>query len=293
MHQHPELAEMARPIASLKHIRPRFPGDRARIRACTAEFGEQFVVMAGPCAVECERQIMETAAAVARSGASVLRGGAFKPRTSPYAFQGLGLHGLQLLRKAADEFNLAVVTEAMCDTQVPLVAEYADIIQIGARSMENLSLLAAVARAGRPILLKRGLTATIEELLESAEFVAARGNPNIILCERGIRTYGTITRNTCDIAAIPVLNLLTRLPVVLDPSHATGRRTLIAPIARAGVAIGADGLLVEVHPSPATALSDGSQSLDFSEFDDMIRTLDPWIALWRESRTMTVAASAD
>ncbi len=294
MPQHPEIADMARPVASLNHIRPRFSDDRIRVRVSTAEFGgDQFVVMAGPCAVESERQIMDTAEAVARAGATVLRGGAFKPRSSPYAFQGLGLHGLQLLRKAADEFNLAIVTEAMCETLVPVVAEYSDIIQIGARSMENFSLLAAVARAGRPILLKRGLTATIEELLESAEFVAARGNPNIILCERGIRTYGAVTRNTCDIAAIPVLKLLSRLPVVLDPSHAAGRRTLIAPLARAGVAIGADGLLVEVHPAPASALSDGNQSLDFGEFDDMTRMLQPWLTLWHESRTPTLAASAD
>ena len=206
--------------------------------------------MAGPCSVESEKQIMETAEGVAAAGARMLRGGAFKPRTSPYDFQGLELEGLKLLRKAKEATGLGIITEIMSDRDVDLVAEYADCMQVGARNMQNFALLKSLGGCGRPVLLKRGMSSTIKELLMSAEYIVAHGNPNVILCERGIRTFETATRNTCDIAAIPVLNELTHLPVILDPSHATGKRSLVPALSRAGVAIGADGLIVEVHPVP-------------------------------------------
>jgi len=249
------------------------------------------IVIAGPCAVESERQVMETAEAVARAGARVLRGGGFKPRTSPYAFQGLGIEGLKLLRKAGDAFGLPVVSEAMSDTQVEPVAEYADLIQVGTRSMQNPSLLAALSRCRRPVLLKRGMVASVEELLEAAEYLLANGNPSVILCERGIRTFGKLTRNTCDIVAVPLLHQLTHLPVLVDPSHSTGRRSLIPPLARAAVAIGADGLLVEVHPTPEKALSDGSQSLSIPQFARMMRRLEPYLRLWEEELALSDAAA--
>jgi 3-deoxy-7-phosphoheptulonate synthase len=236
-----------------------------------------FIVMAGPCAVESERQLLETAEAVAAAGARALRGGAFKPRSSPYSFQGLGVEGLKLLAKARERTGLAIVTEAMCGEDVPVVAEYADIVQIGARSMENDSLLEALGHCGRPVLLKRGLTARLEELLRSAQFIAESGNPNIILCERGIRTFETATRNTLDIAAVPVLKAVSRLPVIVDPSHAAGVRSLVQVLARAAAVVGSDGLLVEVHPSPETALSDGPQSLNFAEFEEMMRDLGRYV----------------
>jgi 3-deoxy-7-phosphoheptulonate synthase len=247
----------------------------------------EFVVMAGPCAVESERQLMETAEAVARAGARILRGGAFKPRTSPYDFQGLGVEGLKLLAKVSRATGLPVVSEVMSDVQVDLVAEYADILQIGSRSMENSVLLQAAARSGRPILLKRGMVATLEELLASAEILKAHGSSGTMLCERGIRTFGTSTRNTCDIAAVPLLHKLCDLPVILDPSHASGRRDLVHALCRIAVAAGADGLLVEVHPSPETALSDGAQSLSIPEFEVLMRELQPHIRLWEESRAAT------
>ena len=246
--------------------------------------------MAGPCAVETERQIMRTAAAVALAGAHILRGGAFKPRTSPYAFQGLGIEGLKLLARAGREFGLPIVTEVMSDTQVDAVAEYADILQIGSRSMENFALLHAVAHAGRPVLLKRGMTATVEEMAASARFVIENGNREVILCERGIRTFGTATRNTCDIVAVPLLQKMTGLPVILDPSHATGVRDLIAPLARAAVAMGVDGLIVEVHPDPKTAWSDGEQSLSFSDFEVFMREIEPIRQIWREERAGVLSA---
>jgi 3-deoxy-7-phosphoheptulonate synthase len=239
--------------------------------------GGEFVVIAGPCAVESESQIMRTAEAVALRGARILRGGAFKPRTSPYSFQGLGVDGLRLLHKAGRAFGLPVVTEVISDTLVDTVAEYADILQVGSRSMDNYLLLEAVARARRPILLKRGMTATVEEYADAAEFVIEHGNRNVILCERGIRTFGTATRNTCDIVAVPLLQAMTGLPVILDPSHATGRRELIPPLACAAAAIGADGLIVEVHPDPARALSDGEQSLTFDQFESMMAGLERYL----------------
>ena len=241
--------------------------------------GSEFVTMAGPCSVETERQLMETAERIAAAGARVLRGGAFKPRTSPYAFQGLGLEGLRLLARARAATGLAVVTEVMAAVDAPMVAEYADILQIGSRSMENYALLEAAAHTGKPILLKRGMVATIADLLRSAQCILSHGNPNVILCERGIRTFETALRNTFDIAAIVVLREIARLPIIADPSHAAGRREFVPPLARAAVAAGADGLIVEVHPQPDQAWSDGEQSLTFSEFEAMMVDLTPWCAL--------------
>ena len=253
--------------------------------------GDEFIVMAGPCAVESERQIMETAEAVAQAGARALRGGAFKPRTSPYDFQGLELEGLRLLRKAKEQTGLAIVTEIMSDREVGVVAEYADCMQVGARNMQNFALLKSLGGCGRPVLLKRGMSSTIKELLMSAEYIVAHGNPNVSLCERGIRTFETATRNTCDIAAVPVLHELSHLPVILDPSHATGKRSLVPALARAGVAIGAEGLIVEVHPCPEKAVSDGAQSLDPVQFAKMMADLAPYIELWKQDRVTESAVA--
>jgi len=241
--------------------------------------GDEFVLTAGPCSVETERQLLSTAHRVRRAGARILRGGAFKPRSSPYSFQGLGLEGLKLLAKARRESGLAIVTEVMSERDAPVVAEYADILQIGSRSMENESLLEAAARSGRPILLKRGLVATIADLLRAAQVILDSGNPNVILCERGIRTFDTALRNTFDAAGIALLKQISHLPVIADPSHACGHRDLVAALARIGIAAGADGLLVEVHPDPKQAWSDGEQSLDFVEFDAMMEALRPWVEL--------------
>lgn len=241
--------------------------------------GGDFVTMAGPCSVETEHQLMEVAEHVARCGARVLRGGAFKPRSSPYAFQGLGLEGLKLLAAARAATGLAIVTEVMAAADAPLVAEYADILQIGSRSMENYALLEAAAHTGRPILLKRGMVATVADLLRSAQCILSHGNPNVILCERGIRTFETATRNTFDVGAIVVLREVSHLPVIADPSHAAGRRSLVPGLARSAVAAGADGLIVEVHPRPEEAWSDGEQSLTFDEFASMMGDLAPWCEL--------------
>ncbi len=254
--------------------------------------GDEFVTMAGPCSVETEQQLMATAEHVRRAGARILRGGAFKPRTSPYVFHGLGLEGLKLLAKAREATGLAVVTEVMSECDVELVAEYADILQIGSRSMENFSLLEAAARSGLPILLKRGMVATIGDLLRSAQLILANGNPNVILCERGIRTFETAMRNTFDAAGIALLKQITHLPVIADPSHAAGHRDLVPALARIGVAAGADGLIVEVHPDPDGAWSDGEQSLDFSEFDAMMADLAPWINLRQQSRANRYATKS-
>ncbi len=233
--------------------------------------GNEVVVIAGPCAVESESQILEAARQVRAAGAAVLRGGAFKPRTSPYSFQGLGVEGLRFLAKAREETGLLVVTEAIDPDGVDLVSDYADIIQIGARNMQNFSLLKRAAQAGKPVLLKRGIAATVTELLLSAEYLLAGGNEQVILCERGIRGFDTITRNVFDLTAIPLAHSLTHLPIIADPSHATGIRNKVIPMARAAVAAGADGIMVEVHPSPDTALSDGAQSLDPAQFADLMR----------------------
>ncbi len=244
-------------------------------RAGTEVGGRSLVVIAGPCSVEGADMMFETARAVRRAGAQVLRGGAFKPRTSPYAFQGMGEVGLRILADVRAETGMPVVTEVMDPRQVELVASYADVLQVGARNMQNFPLLSEVGRVQRPVLLKRGLSATVAELLMAAEYIMAQGNRQVMLCERGIRTYETATRNTLDVAAIPVLKRETHLPVIVDPSHAGGKAHLVAPLALAAVAAGADGLIVEVHPSPATARSDGEQSLDFTAFDAMMAQVRP------------------
>ena len=240
--------------------------------------GPTLLVIAGPCSVEGREMLLETACGVGHAGAAALRGGAFKPRTSPYAFQGLGLDALRWLAEARRETGLPVVTEVLDPRQVELAAEHADVLQVGARSMQNFPLLAEVGRVRRPVLLKRAMSATVTELLLAAEYVLARGNPDVILCERGIRTFEPATRNTLDIAAIPVLRRETHLPVIVDPSHAGGRADLVAPLAYAAIAAGADGLLVEVHPRPETALSDGGQSLSVTGFTELMRGLAPFAA---------------
>jgi 3-deoxy-7-phosphoheptulonate synthase len=247
--------------------------------------GNEFVTMAGPCSVETESQLLSIAHHVRRSGARVLRGGAFKPRSSPYSFQGLGLEGLKLLARARRETGLAIVTEVMSEDDVPMVAEYADILQIGSRNMENFTLLEAAARSGRPILLKRGMVATIADFLRSAQCILSNGNPNVILCERGIRTFETAMRNTFDVAAIALIKQISHLPIVADPSHAAGRRELVPALARIAVAAEADGLIVEVHHNPDKAWSDGEQTLDFAAFDEMMASLEPYIALRSERQS--------
>src|SRR4051794_26413364 len=231
------------------------------------------IVIAGPCSVESREQLFETARAVKRAGASMLRGGAYKPRTSPYDFQGLGLEALRLLAEAREVSGLPVVTEVMSTEDVDLIAEYADVLQVGARNMQNFALLRRLAKVGRPILLKRGPSATVKEWLLAAEYLLAGGNTNVILCERGIKTFETETRNTFDLAAIALAKELSHLPVIADPSHGTGRRSLISAVSKAAVAVGADGLIVEVHPCPERALSDGPQSLDLDGFGRMVRSL--------------------
>lgn len=233
--------------------------------------GEQVVVMAGPCSVETREQLMDTAAAVKQAGATILRGGAFKPRTSPYAFQGLGLKGLELLKEARETYHMPIVTEVMASQEVTMIAQYADILQVGARNMQNFTLLHALGETQKPVLLKRGLMSTVEELLMAAEYILSHGNQRVILCERGIRTFETATRNTFDINAIPLLKMLTHLPVIADPSHGTGKWELVTPVARAAVAAGADGIIVEVHCDPAHALSDGAQSLKPEKFASLVQ----------------------
>lgn len=287
----PGVEKAVRISAPYKFVSKEFRPGRTQIVVNGREIGgDEFIVIAGPCSVESEKQIMDSATAVAEAGAHMLRGGAFKPRTSPYDFQGLEVEGLKLLRKAKEATGLSIVTEVMSDRDVELVADYADVLQIGARNMQNFSLLKTLGKVSTPILLKRGLSSTLKELLMSAEYIVAHGNPNVILCERGIRTFETATRNTCDIAAVAVLNELTHLPVILDPSHATGKRSLVPALSRAAVAIGADGIIVEVHPCPAKAVSDGAQSLDLPMFRGMMRELDPYVQIWRQSRISEMAA---
>jgi 3-deoxy-7-phosphoheptulonate synthase len=253
-----------------RHFRP--GGTVVKIRDVEIG-GNQVVVMAGPCSVETRDQIEEIAGVVARGGAKVIRGGAFKPRSSPYSFQGLGEAGLKMMREAADRHNLLVVSEVMDQTQIPVLSTYSDILQVGARNMQNFNLLRELGQIRKPILLKRGISATIEELLLSAEYIMSGGNYEVILCERGIRTFENSTRNTMDISAIPVVKSLSHLPIVADPSHGTGRRDKVLPMARAAVAAGADGLLVEVHHDPDHALSDGAQSLRPQQFNELMSQL--------------------
>jgi 3-deoxy-7-phosphoheptulonate synthase len=238
-----------------------------------------FVVMAGPCSVEGRDQLLTTAESVAKSGAHLLRGGAYKPRTSPYDFQGMAEDGLKLLAEARKATGLAVITEVLDTGDVDLVAEYADVLQVGTRNMQNFALLKKLGEIKKPVMLKRGLSATIKEFLLSAEYIVTHGNPNVMLCERGIRTFETATRNTLDIAAVPLLAELTHLPVIVDPSHATGKRSLVKPLAKASVAVGADGLMAEVHPKPEEAWSDGPQSLRLEEFSQLMRDLEPYVNL--------------
>jgi 3-deoxy-7-phosphoheptulonate synthase len=235
--------------------------------------GDEVIIMAGPCSAESEEQVEASAAAVKRAGAKVLRGGAFKPRSSPYSFQGMGEEGLRILRAAADRHNLKLITEVMDLNQIELIERYAHILQVGARNMQNFTLLRGLGKSRLPVMIKRGISATIEEWLMSAEYVLSGGNPNVMLCERGIRTFETTTRNTFDISAIPVVQQLSHLPVIADPSHGTGRRDKVAPMARAAVAAGADGLIIEVHHDPDHALSDGAQSLIPSQFDRLMAEL--------------------
>ena len=237
--------------------------------------GKALIVMAGPCAVESRAQLMETADVVKDAGAHMLRGGAFKPRTSPYSFQGMGEAGLRLLAEARAATHLPIVTEVMAPEQVPLVSTYADVLQIGARNMQNYALLHAVGESQRPVLLKRGMMSTIEEWLMSAEYILSHGNNKVMLCERGIRTFEKYTRNTLDISAVPLLKHLSHLPVIVDPSHGTGKWELVAPVARAAIAAGADGLIIEVHPRPEEALSDGGQSLKPQRFAALMASLKP------------------
>lgn len=235
--------------------------------------GKNLVVMAGPCAVESLEQVRETAAAVKKAGAKILRGGAYKPRTSPYDFQGLGEDGLKILRQVADEFDLKVVTEVVDRQDIPLIEEYADILQVGARNMQNFQMLKSLGKIKKPIMLKRGLSATISEWLNAAEYIVTGGNENVMFCERGIRTYETFTRNTLDLSAVAAVKELSHLPIIVDPSHGTGRRPMVMPMARAAIAAGADGLMIEVHPHPEKALSDGNQSLTPKDFQDLMSNL--------------------
>lgn len=266
------VKECHRIVSPYKLASRHFKPEGTVIKIGSVEIGGTHVVsMAGPCSVESEEQMEACAAIVAGVGAQVIRGGAFKPRSSPYSFQGMGEKGLQIMRAAADRHQLLVVSEVMDQVQIPLLLKYSDILQVGARNMQNFNLLRELGKTRKPILLKRGIAATIEELLLSAEYIMSGGNYEVMLCERGIRTYETATRNTMDISAIPVLKRLSHLPVIADPSHGTGKRDFVIPMARASVAAGADGLIVEVHPNPERAASDGAQTLRPEQFGDMMK----------------------
>jgi 3-deoxy-7-phosphoheptulonate synthase len=248
---------------------------RTTVNVSDVAFGRDFVVIAGPCSIESELQIMATARAVKSAGADMLRGGAFKPRTSPYAFQGLGLRGLKLLARAGEETGLPIITEVIDPRDVSWVAEFADVLQIGTRNMQNFSLLKEVGQSPRPVLLKRGMHSTLEEWLNCAEYILSEGNPNVILCERGIRTFEKYTRNTLDLSAVPAIKELTHLPIIIDPTHSTGRISLIGPMILASVAAGADGIIVEVHHKPEEALCDADQALTPVIFADIMKRLRP------------------
>jgi 3-deoxy-7-phosphoheptulonate synthase len=254
-----------------RHFRPE--GSVIELGKGVSVGGKRVCVMAGPCSIESEAQVDAIASRVKEMGATVLRGGAFKPRSSPYSFQGLGLPGLKMMREAADRHGLLVISEVMDHTQIPAMLELVDVFQVGARNMQNYNLLKELGKVSKPVLLKRGISATIEELLLSAEYIMSGGNYNVVLCERGIRTFESATRNTLDISAIPVIQKLSHLPIVVDPSHGTGRRDKVPPMARAGVAAGADGLLIEVHSDPEKALSDGAQSLYLEQFEQLMKEL--------------------
>jgi 3-deoxy-7-phosphoheptulonate synthase len=267
----PGVERAVRISAPYKFVSKEFKKERSVIKINGCEIGgDEFVVMAGPCSVESEKQIMDTAEAVAAAGARVLRGGAFKPRTSPYDFQGMEEEGLKLLRKAKERTGLGIITEVMSDRDVELVAEYTDCMQVGARNMQNFDLLRELGRIRKPVLLKRGMSATVEEFLAAAEYILAEGNEQVILCERGIRTFETATRNTLDLSVVPLIKELSHLPIMVDPSHATGKRSLVPPMTLAAMVAGAHGVLVEVHPEPEKALSDGPQSLTFPGFEHLM-----------------------
>jgi len=266
-----EVVPIAQPFKLVsRQVKPQ----RSVVNVSGVRIGDgSFVVIAGPCSVESEEQLFSTAKAVKAAGAKLLRGGAYKPRTSPYEFQGLGVEALKLLRQVREKFGLPVVTEVMGTEDVEVICEHADMLQVGARNMQNFNLLRRLAKVDKPILLKRGPSASVKEWLLAAEYLLAGGNPNVVLCERGIKTFETETRNTLDLASVALARELSHLPVVADPSHGTGRRSLIPPMSRAAAALGADGLIVEVHPCPERALSDGPQSLDFSAFEGLMRSL--------------------
>src|ERR1044071_7475998 len=281
----PGVADVVPILQPYKIVSRELKPQKSIVRVGDLEIGgSRFVVMAGPCSVETQEQLMETADAVKQAGAQVLRGGAYKPRTSPYDFRGLEVEGLKLLAEASRRTGLKIVTEVVTTEDTDIVAEYADILQVGARNMQNFALLKRLGRINRPVLLKRGMSSTIKELLLSAEYIASHGNEQIILCERGIRTFETATRNTLDLAAVPLLNELSHLPVLVDPSHATGRRTLVRPAAKAAVAIGADGLIIEVHPRPQEAWSDGPQSVTPAMFSELMNELRRYVQM--ESRVL-------
>ena len=270
----PGVQDVVRITVPYKLASRAFQAESTRIVVGASVIGDaKVVVMAGPCAVESEEQTAQVAESVARSGASILRGGAYKPRTSPYAFQGLAEEGLKILRRCADRHGLAVVSEVLDTQHVPIVERYVDVLQIGARNMQNFALLREVGRVRKPVLLKRGMSATIEEWLMAAEYVLAGGNRQVMLCERGIRTFETLTRNTLDLSCVPMIHTLSHLPVVVDPSHAIGIRDKVPPMACAAVAGGADAIMVEIHPHPETALSDGAQSLYLPQYEDLVARL--------------------
>lgn len=290
----PGVVDVVRISRPYKLASREFHPEDTRVTVGPVTFGGgDIVIIAGPCSVESRSQLLETAQAVKEAGAHMLRGGAFKPRTSPYSFQGLGLKGLEYLAEAREITGLPVVTEVMEPEMVPLVAEYADMLQIGARNMQNFPLLRAAGRSGHPVLLKRGMSATITELLLAAEYVLSEGNSRVVLCERGIRTFETSTRHTTDINAIPVLKKTTHLPVILDPSHSTGHWEYVLPIARAAIAAGADGLIVEVHPRPEEALSDGGQSLKPERFAQLVREVRAIAAVLKEMQRETLLQGAE
>lgn len=284
MNQNLEIAEDVEKIVevteSYKLANRKFHPEPSIIKVGSVSIGgSELVIMSGPCAVESQEQVLETAIAIKKSGAQILRGGAYKPRTSPYSFQGLEEDGLRLMKEAREATGLAVICEVTSLAAIESAVKYVDMLQIGARNMQNFYLLKEAGKTGLPILLKRGLSATIDEWLNAAEYIMAEGNPNVVLCERGIRTFETATRNTLDLSAIPVIKERSHLPIIVDPSHATGVRKYVKPLAKASIAVGADGLMIETHPDPSRALSDGPQSLTFEQFDALCGELRPFAAL--------------
>jgi 3-deoxy-7-phosphoheptulonate synthase len=288
----PGVADTIRVTQPYKLISKDLRPEKSVVRVGNATIGgTELAIIAGPCALENREQVFTTAEAVAASGARFFRGGAFKPRTSPYAFQGLGIDGLKMLAEVREKYGLNIVTEAMDEHGVDAVEEYGDCIQIGARNMQNFSLLRYVGKTRKPVLLKRGLSATLEELLLAAEYIMAEGNYEVILCERGIRTFAAHARNTMDLSIVPAVHRLTHLPVIVDPSHGTGHNYLVAPMARAGVAVGADGLIIEVHPQPEEALCDGAQAVTFAQYADLVAQVNALHALIAEPAAMLAESS--